>query len=106
MPHDLQATREPVVERSLERTLVAEHRMVRAIVIGIIIAVPICMALWLGLISIALVGTTSDLGGPLIVGCGIGLLSGVFFGTWAGFVSATHSLEELDRDAMRRSTRR
>jgi hypothetical protein len=106
MPHDLQPTLAPTGDAELDQTRDAEHHLARAIVIGIFVAVPICVALWLGLIALALRGATSDLGGPLILGGGIGVLSGVFFGTWAGFVSTTHTLEELDRRAMQRSARR
>jgi hypothetical protein len=29
---------------------------------------------------------------------GVGVLSGLFFGSWAGFVAKTHLFEELDRN--------
>jgi hypothetical protein len=30
---------------------------------------------------------------------GLGIVTGVFFGTWAGFVAKTHTFEDLDRRA-------
>jgi hypothetical protein len=42
-------------------------------------------------------------GGPIAIAVGVGVLSGLFFGTWAAFVSKTHLFEELDRKLDARS---
>jgi hypothetical protein len=73
----------------------------RHIVIGIGVAIPVCIAFWVAMIAIALSGT-AHLAALLVLGGGIGVLSGIFFGTWAGFVSSTRTLEELDRASLRR----
>jgi hypothetical protein len=86
------------VDPSLERTLRAEHGLARGIVIGVTVAVPLCAAMWIGLVALALAGTSTGLVGPLAMGAGIGILTGVFFGTWWGFVSQTHTFEDLDHE--------
>jgi hypothetical protein len=53
--------------------------------------------MWVGLIALALAGSSTSLVGPLAMGAGFGILTGVFFGTWWGFVSQTHTFEDLDR---------
>jgi hypothetical protein len=84
-------------DAKLEETLEAEHGLAHVIIVGIIAAVPLCVALWVGLIAFALRDSAAELVGPLAMA--------VFFGTWAGFVSKTHALEELDRKANRGGTK-
>ena len=36
--------------------------------------------------------------GPIAMAVGVGVLSGLFFGSWAAFVAKTHLFEELDRN--------
>jgi hypothetical protein len=83
----------------------AERGLMRAIVKGTLIATPLSMAAWIGLIFLALHGTDTDLPGPLAMAAGIGVLTGLFFGAWGGFVSKTHTFEELDRQANLRRRR-
>jgi hypothetical protein len=90
--------REPA-DPDLERTLQAEHGLARGIIIGIVVAVPLCVAMWVGLIALAVSGISTGLVGPLAMAAGHGVLTGVFFGTWWGFVSQTHTFEDLDREA-------
>src|SRR5207244_803436 len=61
------------------------------------VSVPISVVIWVGLIGLAVGNKHPDW--PVWVGMatGIGILSGLFFGAWAGFVTQTHRLEELDR---------
>lgn len=53
--------REPA-ETSLERTLQAEHGLTRGIIIGIVVAVPPCVATWVGLIALAVSRISTRLG--------------------------------------------
>jgi membrane protein implicated in regulation of membrane protease activity len=85
------------VDPSLQRTLRAEHSLARGITVGVALAVPGCAVMWVGLIALALAGSSTSLVGPLAMGAGFGILTGVFFGTWWGFVSQTHTFEDLDR---------
>jgi hypothetical protein len=85
--------------RGLEETLRAEHGLARGIVIGVAVAVPLCAALWIGVIALAVEGTGSITFGLLAMAAGLGIVTGVFFGSWAGFVAKTHTFEDLDRRA-------
>jgi hypothetical protein len=96
------APSEPEPPSDLAAELAAEHGLVRAIVIGTLIATPLCILVWMGLIALALSGTDSELAGPLAMGAGIGVLTGLLFGSLAGFVSKTHTFDELDRQCNRR----
>ena len=90
-------------DSDLVEELEAEHGLVRAIVFGTLIATPLCIVAWMGLIALALSGTDAELAGPLAMGAGIGVLTGLLSGSFAGFISKTHTFEELDRQCnMRR----
>jgi amino acid transporter len=83
----------------LEETRRAEHDLVRSIVIGIAVAVPICVALFMAAIGFDVSYESAALGGPLAMAAAVGTLAGLFFGSWAGFVFKSHTFDELDRKA-------
>ena len=91
----------------LDEQLQAEHGLARGIIIGVLVAVPISVGVLMGLIYLAVSDVKTGLGGPLAMAAAVGVLTGLFFGSWAGFVSNTHAFEELDRKAnlRRRSPR-
>jgi hypothetical protein len=100
------ASSEPeVADSDLAQELEVEHGLMRAIIIGVLVATPVCIAVWMGLIALAVSAAGAALAGPLAMAAGIGVLTGLLFGAWAGFVSKTHTFEELDRlgNARRRS---
>ena len=39
---------------------------------------------------------SANMAGPIAMAVGIGVLNGVFFGTWAGFVASNDTFDELD----------
>src|SRR5713101_7264185 len=78
-----------VLARRAEKTLV--HR----IVLGVAIATPIFIGLWVGLIALAL-RHSAHMAGPIGMAVGIGVLNGMFFGTWAGFVATTDTIDDLE----------
>ncbi len=86
-----------VPDLELEEELEAEHGLARSIVIGILIAVPLCIGAWVALIGFAVSRTGASLAGPLWMAAGVGVLTGLLFGSWAGFVARTHAFEEMDR---------
>jgi hypothetical protein len=89
----------PMLDGTL-RALELEHGLTRSIVRAVLLAVPACVAVWVGLIALAISFTTAGFVAPLVMGAGIGVLAGLFYGAWAGFVSYAKALEELDRDAI------
>jgi hypothetical protein len=93
-------------DATLDKTHETEHGLARAIVFDIAVAVPICVALWIGVMAFAIRGTSTSLIAAFGMAAGLGLLTAVFFGTWAGFVSKAHELEELDREAIREASAR
>jgi hypothetical protein len=67
-----------------------------------LVAIPICVAIWVGLVALAIADTNEALLPPLAIGAVIGVIAGVFFGGWAGFLAKAHTLDELDRKVARR----
>jgi hypothetical protein len=86
-----------VPDLELEEELQAEHGLARSIVIGILVATPLCIGVWVGLIGFAVSRTGASLAGPLWMAAGVGVLTALLFGSWAGFVARTHEFEEMDR---------
>jgi hypothetical protein len=81
-----------------EQAHAAEHDIFVTAVKASLVAIPICVAIWVGLVSIALALAHS--GNFLIalpMAGGVGILAGVFFGAWAAFLGKAHALDELDR---------
>ena len=85
-------------DHAFEEELQAERGLGRAIIIGVLVAVPINVGVWVGLVAFAVSRSGSALGGPIAMAVGVGVLSGLFFGSWAAFVAKTHLFEELDRN--------
>jgi H+/Cl- antiporter ClcA len=83
----------------------AEHDLVRWIVIGIAVAVPVCVALFMASIAFDVSYESGAEGGPLAMAAAVGTLAGLFFGAWAGFVFKGHTFDELDRKANLREER-
>jgi hypothetical protein len=89
----------------LEEMRQAEHDLVRWIVIGIAVAVPVCVALFMASIAFDVSYDSAALGGPLAMAAAVGTLAGLFFGAWVGFVFKGHTFDELDRKANLREDR-
>jgi hypothetical protein len=85
--------------RDLERQLDAEHRMVRSVVIGVLVALPITIALAIVIMGLA-IGSTASWYVWIGLGVGIGGYAAFFFGTWGGVVRSTHEFDDLDEEAM------
>ena len=98
MEHPSTASSKPeTADHAFEEELQAEHGLGRAIIISVLVAVPINVGVWVGLVAFAVSRSGSALGGPIAMAVCVGVLSGLFFGTWAAFVAKTHLFEELDR---------
>jgi hypothetical protein len=84
--------------RATERTLMA--RVTKAS----IFAVPICIVIWVGIVSIGLaMAGSGNFEVALPMGGGVGIVAGVFFGMWWGFLRTADEFEELDRGVGRPS---
>ena len=76
----------------------AERTLMRRIIIGIAVATPVCIGIWVGLIAYA-VRDSGRMAGPIGIAVGIGALSGLYLGTWAGSVASSNTFDEIDRFA-------
>ena len=89
----------------VEETRRAERDLVRWIVIGIAVAVPVCVILFMAAIGFDVSYESAPLGGPLAMAAAVGVLAGLFFGAWVAFVFKGHAFDELDRKANLREER-
>jgi hypothetical protein len=97
------AALEPARSADLDRQLAAERTIVRAIVHGILLALPLTIAFTIGLTAIAI----SDQAAWYVwigLGAGIGAYAAVFFGSVAGVMLTSHLLDELDEEDLHRRT--
>jgi hypothetical protein len=83
----------------------AEHDLVRWIIVGIAVAVPVCVALFMAVIGFDVSYESAALGGPLAMAAAVGALAGLFFGAWVGFVFKGHTFDDLDRKSNLREER-
>jgi len=84
----------------LEQQQAVEHDVLVLSAKACMIAIPICVVIWLAIVSIglALAGSGSYLIALPMAG-GVGIVAGAFFGIWAAFLAKAHQFEEIDRKA-------
>ena len=82
----------------------AEQRMVRLMIVATLVAIPVFIGVWMGLVAIAITFTDEGDLVPLAMSAAVGVLSGVFWGTWMGFVTYSHG-QEAERKAERSAAR-
>ena len=81
---------------ALQETLAAEKSLWRSLIWGILIAIPICCVIWIGLVALAVGGKDPDWGAWIGMGILVGAFAGAFFGGWAAFTAKAHLLDEVD----------
>ena len=79
----------------------AERALAGAIVKSMLISVPLMIAFEVLLVAVAVGDKNPDWVSWLGMAAGIGVLAGVFFGAWAGFVAKAHVLDDIDLHANR-----
>lgn len=84
---------------AIQETLAAEKSLWRSVVIWTIVAIPICIVIWIGLIALAVGGKDPDWGAWIGIGIIVGAFAGAFFGGWAAFTAKSHLLDEVDERA-------
>jgi S1-C subfamily serine protease len=91
----------PTFAESVQVQLAAERSLWRAVAIGTVIAVPVCVGIWVAIVALA-VGGNSGVSWGLWLGMGaiIGLVAGGFFGGLFAFVTNSHVLDDADRHAV------
>jgi|1185.fasta_scaffold1950144_1 hypothetical protein len=83
-------------ERAELRRATAEGRMVQRVLFWMLVIIPVCAGLFALLVFIATRVGGVPSGTPVLMGAGIGVLAGVFFGMWVGVVASVHDVEHLD----------
>lgn len=82
----------------------AESRMVRLMIVATLVAIPLFIGIWMGLVAIAVSFTDVGYIAPLAMSAAVGVLSGVFWGAWMGFITFSHG-QEVERKAQRSASR-
>jgi hypothetical protein len=93
------ATTNQQVRESLPRETadqLAERHLVRRMFIGMAILIPVGAAFFALFVGVAAWNAGTAIAGPVVMGAGIGVLAGIFFGTWAGFVASVKEFEDLE----------
>ena len=82
--------------------LAVQKSLWKAAILGFVIATPVCIAIWMVLVVLA-VGGDSDVewGAWLGIAAIVGTLAGAFFGGWAAFIVKAHQLDEVDAHGAR-----
>jgi len=75
-----------------------EHGLAAQCIRNILIAVPVGIAVWVGIVAACISFTTAGYAGPLWMAAGVGGLGGLFFGTWAAFVSYGPRFDDETRE--------
>jgi hypothetical protein len=78
----------------------AEARLIRAVFVGVAVAIPVFVLIWVGLVALAVGSKHPDWAVWLGMAALIGILNGVFFGALAAFVTQAHVLDDVDRHAI------
>jgi hypothetical protein len=96
---EIEVAEPEAVPSLLDRELKLEHELVVSSVKASLVAIPICVVIWVGLVALALeMAGSGNFVVALPMAGGIGIIAGAFFGTWAAFLGKAHHLEELDRE--------
>lgn len=71
----------------------AEEAMRATIVKSVVVSVPVAVAIFVGMVALALRNQQPDWAAYLTMAAGIGVIAGVFFGLLMGFTLTSHSFE-------------
>jgi len=79
--------------------LEAERSLWRAVIKWTLVAIPICILIWIGLITLAVGTKDPEWGAWIGIGIIVGTFAGAFFGGWAAFTAKSHLLDVVDERA-------
>lgn len=86
-------------EESLAAEESAERDLTRAIIKGVIVATPIAILFFVGLLAVA-VGDRTEWYVWVILGAGMGVVGGLLFGVLLAVTIKATQLDEVDREAL------
>jgi hypothetical protein len=82
-----------------QEAMQAERSLWRAVIKWTLIAIPICILIWVGLITLAVGTKDPEWGAWIGIGIIVGTFAGAFFGGWAAFTAKSHLLDVVDERA-------
>ena len=71
----------------------AEQAMRATVIKSVVVAVPVAIAIFVGMVALALRNQGPDWSAVLFMAAGIGVIAGVFFGLLMGFTLTSQSFE-------------
>jgi hypothetical protein len=82
-----------------EEVAAAERSWWRGLVIGIVIGVPVCAVIWVGIVAAALAVAGGDwpMAPALGMAAVVGVFAGMFLGGWAGVTTQAEALDHAER---------
>lgn len=99
---EIEVRADPGTLSRIEQVQAVERELFVAVAKDSLFAIPICVAIWVGLVSLALaIAGSGNFAVMLPVAAGIGVVAGAFFGGCAAFLSKAEALEALDRQHQR-----
>jgi hypothetical protein len=87
----------PATSLALDRQLQAEHAMVRSGILGVIVTLPIAIAVFTVLMALA-IGDMQPWYVWTGLGIGMGAYAAGFFGTTAGVLLSAHKFDQIGED--------
>lgn len=90
-------------DAAIQETLAAEKSLWHSVIVWTIVAIPICILIWCGLITLAVGTKDPDWGAWMGIGILVGAFAGAFFGGWAAFTAKSHLLDDVDERAAHHS---
>jgi membrane protein implicated in regulation of membrane protease activity len=82
------------------RGLESDADIAKRILVVAALAIPLFVAFWVGVVALAVTFTSVAYEAPLAMAAGVGVLAGIFWASWYGFVTFAHR-EEAERRAQR-----
>ncbi len=100
MSTDIEVAEQAQAPSRLDEALRLEHDLVKLSIKMTLVALPICIVIWVGIVALglAMAGSGNYLVALPMAG-GVGIIAGAFFGIWAAFLAKAHQFDELDREA-------
>ena len=93
---DDEVSLEAVQALALEEERSAEVSLIRSVLAGVAIAIPLSIVIWVGFVVLAVGDQDPEWGPWLGMAAVIGILNGAFFGALAGFITKAHVLDDVD----------
>ena len=87
-----------VFERSLAAEQAVEQRLMRSIVKGVLICIPVFVVIFVGMLAVA-VNDHTEWYVWVLVGCLMGLIGAVLFGMLGAVTIAAPALDEIDKQS-------